>query len=341
VLASDSRAGSWARGRARTAQRRYVAEHWPVFSGFLLAALAVTIGCCALMPNAFMRGLVIGVALVAAPVTIWVHAVQVTGTAQTMMGDLGEQWTAQELRRLGRRGWRLVNHVALGADDIDHVLIGPGGAFAVETKWSASPWQSGPGQARQREAAAQARRNARSLGLWHPFKSSHCSVEPVVVLWGQGVSAWPTEQRVRVVDGVSVVIGPELRHWVADRCAAPLAPEQVRSAWAALNEHMLRRDPVDETKQPLPPSLAQWGARAGLGVGCAVAALLVFNAVLQWTDSAVLTAGAAIALATAVILPIRQRPVRALWLAVSGWTATLAILSVFVLAGEAVLRLSS
>jgi hypothetical protein len=98
---------------------------------------------------------------------------------------------------------------------------------------------------------------------------------------------------------------------------------------------MLRRDLVDEAKQPLPPSLAQWAARAGLGVACAVAALCVFNAVLQWTDSAMLTAGAAIALASAVIVPIRRRPVRALWLAVLGWTATSAILSVVVFAWEA------
>ena len=30
-----------------------------------------------------------------------------------MMGDRGEQFTASELRRLTRRGWRVINHIAL------------------------------------------------------------------------------------------------------------------------------------------------------------------------------------------------------------------------------------
>lgn len=55
----------------------------------------------------------------------WWLTVQLTGTASTMAGALGEQWSAAALRKLKRRGWRLLNHVVLRQHDIDHVAIGP------------------------------------------------------------------------------------------------------------------------------------------------------------------------------------------------------------------------
>ena len=87
-----------------------------------------------------MRGLIVGLGVAGTAGALWLWIVEATGTAPTMMGDLGEQWTAQELRRLRRSGWQVVNHVTLTAPDIDHVLVGPGGMFAIETKWSATPW---------------------------------------------------------------------------------------------------------------------------------------------------------------------------------------------------------
>jgi hypothetical protein len=65
------------------------------------------------MPTDLLKGMVLGAAFVAGPAALWALTVQATGTAPVMMGDQAEQWTASELRKLGRRGWRLVNHVAL------------------------------------------------------------------------------------------------------------------------------------------------------------------------------------------------------------------------------------
>jgi len=106
-----------------------------------MASLPLALGSLALwfMPDgqfrAFCAGLVVAGDLGA--VAFWVA--QATGTASTMMGDLAEQWTASELRKLRRRGWRVLNHVMLKQRDIDHVLIGPGGVYAVETKWGPDP----------------------------------------------------------------------------------------------------------------------------------------------------------------------------------------------------------
>lgn len=65
--------------------------------------------------------------------------VLLSGTAPLMMGELAEQWTAQELRPLTKHGWRLVNHFGLGYGGQDHVLVGPGGVVLLETKSSATP----------------------------------------------------------------------------------------------------------------------------------------------------------------------------------------------------------
>lgn len=118
-LAGDARAGSWARGRARTAQRQFLREKWWMFAVFVAVVVGLALGVGLLLPTTFLRGLVLGAALVAAPMAIWVLAMQATGTAPTIMGDQAEQRTAQELRRFRKHGWRLVNHFALRADDID------------------------------------------------------------------------------------------------------------------------------------------------------------------------------------------------------------------------------
>ncbi|MEU8930401.1 nuclease-related domain-containing protein [Streptomyces sp. NPDC048409] len=50
-------------------------------------------------------------------------------------GLAGERRVGAELERLARRGWRVLHSIPLpGEVDIDHVLIGPGGAFCFNTK---------------------------------------------------------------------------------------------------------------------------------------------------------------------------------------------------------------
>ena len=64
-----------------------------------------------MLPAGYVRGFAGGssVTSVIALLAFWV--IQATGTAATMMGDDAERWTASELRKLRRHGWRLVNHV--------------------------------------------------------------------------------------------------------------------------------------------------------------------------------------------------------------------------------------
>ena len=49
-------------------------------------------------------------------------------------GAEGEEHVGRLLEALVERGWRPIHDVSLGRGNIDHVLIGPGGLFTIETK---------------------------------------------------------------------------------------------------------------------------------------------------------------------------------------------------------------
>ncbi|MEV6313761.1 nuclease-related domain-containing protein [Streptomyces sp. NPDC051776] len=52
-----------------------------------------------------------------------------------MKGLKGEKTIGGELERLTRRGWRVLHSIPLpGEVDIDHLLLGPGGVFSINTK---------------------------------------------------------------------------------------------------------------------------------------------------------------------------------------------------------------
>lgn len=201
-----------------------------------------------------------------------------------MMGDMAEQWTAGQLRKLRSRGWRMVNHFVLGFDDIDHVLVGPGGAYAIETKWSATAWDSGFGRARARDAARQAAANARRLELWHPFKSRQLPVEPVVVLWGGGVKDWTDTELASSIDGATVLAGQAIPSWAADRRAVLLQGEEIAGLWAALDAQIARRDPADALAHPVPASLGEVVARVGYALVVAVGGLIFLGQLVRYIE---------------------------------------------------------
>ena len=331
-LAGAARAGSWARGRARTEQRAFLRANWVRLTVFILGALVLGVAVAWTMPSEFLSGVVVGASLVAVPGSLWWLAVQLTGTAPTMMGDEAEQWTASELRRLSREGWRLVNHLALRTDDIDHVLLGPGGAYAIETKWSSS-WEGTYGQQRIRHALAQARDNARALSLWHPLKSLEIMPSPVLVLWGPGLSNWDERRRVRSVDGVSIVVGPALRDWIGSLGQGGLTEEQVSKGWWVLEEHIARRDPTERALHPVPMSVAEWAGRLALAVGFSALGLAAFGQILHWTQSVALT----LLLVCALILPFHLLLRSALlrWV-VWSWSIGLGLPCLALIAAEAI-----
>lgn len=244
-LASDARAGVWARGKARREQRRFLKRKWRLFTGALLAWFALVAAAAAFMPGDLLRGMVIGAGAVAGPTGIWVLLMQLTGTASTMMGDTAEQWTAQELRPLSKDGWRLINHFGLTSDDIDHLLVGAGGVFVLETKWSSTDWQSAAGRERQRRASTQAAANTRRLNLWAPFKKSGLHAQPVVVLWGADVGelTHTSTSPFADIDGTPVLLGPTLQDWLRTPHRTPVSTDGIDAVWPELLAHVAQAGP--------------------------------------------------------------------------------------------------
>lgn len=310
----------WARAKARRAQRRYLRAHWLLLTVGVLLVVALVAALLLVVTDRFARGFLLGVALAGTLGAGAYWVLQVSGTAPTMMGDTAEQWTASELRRLQRGGWQVVNHLLLRSWDIDHVLVGPGGAFALETKWSAEPWVLDPPDDRVRRAARQAVDNARDLRLWTKFRRAGVQdVHPVVMLWGAGSAQLAAMSGLVMVEGAWVVPGPAADSWRATIPTGVLSPEQVDAAWQVLDAQALSRDTHHPT--PLPASMTTLAGRALM---TAVAAGLGFvNAawVLRLTGSWSVWVAACLLLAVAAGPALRFAPAR---LPALGWQAGVA-----------------
>lgn len=111
------------------------------------------------------------------------------------MGALGEYWTSEELRGLGR-GWTVLNSLHVpGANgtprEIDHVAVGPGGVVVMQTKLR-------PSELRQIDAsssltinaaAVDAHRQAVVVRLYLGDLVEDASVLSLLVLWGSGLAS--------------------------------------------------------------------------------------------------------------------------------------------------------
>ncbi|NJP52842.1 NERD domain-containing protein [Streptomyces sp. SBST2-5] len=107
-------------------------------------------------------------------------------------GLTGEKRVGAELARLSRHGWRVLHSIPLAHDvDIDHLLIGPGGVFSINTKYcpKRAVWvgddavkiDHGKPRPYARKSRAEADRVRRVLGHYCRFP---VPVEPVLVFAG-------------------------------------------------------------------------------------------------------------------------------------------------------------
>jgi hypothetical protein len=280
-LSGDQRAGRFARAKARKLQRAYLRRNWRLFAligaGMLLPLLTLP-----LLPNGFSRGLFVGVLVTAVIGLLSFWVVQATGTAPIMMGDQGEQSTAQELRHLRKRGWKVVNDVALKRWNTDHVIVGPGGAYALESKWSASPWRVAVSDTDVRAACRQVDENAHTITLWLK-RLTLGTVRPVLVLWGANARELPTAQDLASGDRiVRVVAGPKVKDWLRTLPDGHLTADQIEAAWSLIDEHCRKRDAWDADDVVVPLSIGELGARAVMAV---LAGSASFLAAATWLET--------------------------------------------------------
>jgi len=215
------------------------ARNWLIFP-VIASVAALYILFLALVPTtSWWRGFCSGVFVGSASVAIvWlIHLF--SGSHNALFGTLGEQATAEVLqsRRMKRAGWQVVNGLGFaGHGDVDHSLVGPGGLFAVESKWTNQPWRLGPGGQCEplNRALIQARLGARKIKS--ALRSHHVAGEravcPVVVIWGPGA---PTiAGGFAELNGVVVVEGRKLRHWTDGLRECNLDGHDIDDAYRAL-----------------------------------------------------------------------------------------------------------
>jgi len=146
-------------------------------------------------------------------------------------GATGEEQVGGLLDGLAGRGWHVVHDASLGRGNVDHILVGPGGVFTVETKSHPGPVRVARLHGGVLDQAQAQRRAIEAVVAEH--------VEPLVVF----SRAWVDRPLARR-KGVRVVPARMLLSYV-DRQPERLDPEAVERAQArlarALAEHARSR----------------------------------------------------------------------------------------------------
>ncbi|MGZ3101432.1 nuclease-related domain-containing protein [Streptomyces sp. H72] len=148
-------------------------------------------------------------------------------------GLAGEKRVGAELNRLARHGWRVLHSISLANKvDVDHLLIGPGGVFSINTKHhhKRAVWvgddsvkvDHGKPAPYARKSRAEAKRVARVLEHYCGFP---VPVEPVLVFVGV------TDLKV-VATQLSVRVYQERQVAALAPLSGVLTPEQVEQVYS-------------------------------------------------------------------------------------------------------------
>ena len=174
-----------------------------------------------------------------------------SGSYGWSLGKMGEEATAEAVVSSARRrqGWRLVNGIYFDKHgDVDHVLIGPGGVFVIESKFVTSPCRVEGCRVKGvtgREPISQARKGASKVEkmLRYGRERFDVTVRPVVVIWGPGRRQ--IDQGWQLVDGVLLCDGPDSERWLRELDVQVLDSEYVGRIEKVLIGHVERQVTVD------------------------------------------------------------------------------------------------
>jgi hypothetical protein len=146
-------------------------------------------------------------------------------------GAEGERRTARELTPLASRGWTLAHDLVSPYGNVDHLVVGPAGAYVLDSKvWSGTveaeshrvcvTWPSGTNSDQARLIRAIRAACAANATALKRFTGRPVWVTPVIVVWADFPAGHAT------VNGVEFVRGDQLRNWLE---AQPhrLQPESV------------------------------------------------------------------------------------------------------------------
>jgi hypothetical protein len=238
-----------------------------------------------------------------------------SGAASLAMGEAGEVWTSEELRRLRRGRWRVMNRVVLSWGDIDHVALGPGGVAVLETKWSADGWATEDAAHRIKAAVKQVERNAERIRGFIRPELANAPIHSAVVLWG------PRHERkewTAVESRVPVLRARELRQWLDELPNEGSDRQAVDAVWRRIVAQTQRRDSRNQMR--FGPALKGIVDYVEVGWQIVIGALVGFVAsatTLSWLGWKMYLPGALLlgGLGVAAIRVHRVKPFGYAWLA--------------------------
>jgi hypothetical protein len=172
------------------------------------------------------------------------------GIAQRQMGGDAEEWTAEELEELDRRVWRVFHDVPVRYGNVDHVAVGPGRVYAIETKWTSA------GGRYLDQLAACAERQAGRLQEELRARGTAREVVPLLIVWGPKVADELGEQP-RRIGAARVVAGRHSSVWLQKMAQAADRLEIDLPASRAV-EALIR----EEGSEPPPRSGSREAARS-------------------------------------------------------------------------------
>lgn len=178
----------------------------------------------------------------------------VDGTWLRRQGAGAEELTSGVLRRLRRDGWRTIDSVEFTSLEVDHVLVGPGGVWAIETKNSMVPMKVRPDgiDLYGGDPCVQARQAARKIELLlRSGDGPTLEVSPAVVLWGPGAPKLDggVIEMSSPAGPVLIFEGQRLRSNLRRFDVAALSPADVASACDTLSAFVVRRDAYERTRR--------------------------------------------------------------------------------------------
>jgi hypothetical protein len=238
------RAGAAVRQRARHGRIQWMRSEARLLATFLAVYALVAIGVFLLQSPGVRPYLAGGLLVGGAWLLSWLLSLD--GFDRVRLGAEAERWTSSELRRKRRSGWRVVDSIPFEGFDVDHVLVGPGGVYAVETKFTTVSWH----QMADRlvvpfgDPLGQAAYGARKVRLLLKSRNLDVPVTPVLLAWGKGAR----NLEVGSIDGVIVLPGGGLRDWISTTaCANPISGDQVQEIKRALDGFFKEREEYERT----------------------------------------------------------------------------------------------
>lgn len=170
-----------------------------------------------------------GVFLTASLWLVWDIVDRESGARSWSAGADAETLTAGVLRKL--KGHAVVHGLKFHGFDVDHVLVGPSGVTAVETKWTSRDLDISKGVTERRltRNLQDATRGAAQIDLYlRRAAQLEGGVRPALILWGAGVRDIPGGQT--TVGGVDVFVGRQAREWRATSFGQQVLDEWPRRA---------------------------------------------------------------------------------------------------------------